>query len=487
MKIWGDILARNRYRKKYRKKKNRSEEVTDTPLQKDGGQAEEASDTEDSEAAEEITAGEDAEVSEEITAGEDTRKSEEASDTEGAETFEESAADEDPEGSADPGDFEEDVAEEDIEEAGDFEGSEEEYYEDEEYYDEEEYYDDEEYSEDATEDYYEDEDGYDPEADPEDEAGYETLEDADDPGYAEEYEDAEDGEGSGYAEETDDAGDGDDPGYAEDYEEAAETEEAGYEEVVEEDEIELVYDDGRDVKKKKKHKESHRLKYTILLIPSNNRTIKQFSLSFDFIIFVTLLVAVVILLLSILVVREATFTQNLRDTIGEQMDTINEQEDEKIVLMGRIEELENTLRDAKVTIDANKTLQQQAAEKETEASIPSAMPLGSSTTIPEFQDGEGKQYIQFTTGYGTKVLATADGTITMCTESEEYGYIVKVDHGNGYESEYMMKCSPQISLGDKVTRGTTIYSADDDNLILTYRVYFNGDRINPMDTIKIDG
>ena len=64
---------------------------------------------------------------------------------------------------------------------------------------------------------------------------------------------------------------------------------------------------------------------------------------------------------------------------------------------------------------------------------------------------------------------------------------LKLDFGNGYESEYLLKDKPQVNEGDRVSRGNTLFTVTTDVTTLSYRVYFNGEVINPMDVIKIDG
>ncbi|MBR6328465.1 MAG: peptidoglycan DD-metalloendopeptidase family protein [Lachnospiraceae bacterium] len=232
---------------------------------------------------------------------------------------------------------------------------------------------------------------------------------------------------------------------------------------------------------------NEKLKYTVLLVPNNNHRVKQFQVSFDFIIFSSAVLAVLLISLAIFIARSASFVQDYEDKLLEKDELITEYEKEEIVLQARIEELEDTLHDAKVTIDATKNLKEQVEKEQTEASIPTSMPVGKIASIPEYQADENKQYIQFIVDRGTKILATADGTVRLIADDDVYGYRLKLDFGNGYESEYLLKDKPQVNEGDRVSRGNTLFTVTTDVTTLSYRVYFNGEVINPMDVIKIDG
>ena len=69
----------------------------------------------------------------------------------------------------------------------------------------------------------------------------------------------------------------------------------------------------------------------------------------------------------------------------------------------------------------------------------------------------------FGTGYGTPIKSTADGAITHAGRDGGYGNLVKIDHGNGYETRYahLSRFAPGIRRGRRVKQGQVIgYSGD---------------------------
>jgi len=232
---------------------------------------------------------------------------------------------------------------------------------------------------------------------------------------------------------------------------------------------------------------SEKLRYTVLLVPNNAGRVKQFRISFDLIIFISLLAAVVVLGAALFVVNTAQTLNQKDEEISKLHDVLLFREQEEIVREARIEELENTLREAKNTIETARKKSDNAEKKSVQAAIPSVMPVKKATSVPEYQDEEGKQYIQFLVEEGTRIYATADGTVKSLTKDEKYGYFLRIDHGNGYESEYILKAKPRFSVDDKVSRGNTLFVVGLDVTTLSYRIYYDDKIINPMDVIKIDG
>lgn len=232
------------------------------------------------------------------------------------------------------------------------------------------------------------------------------------------------------------------------------------------------------VKKENKKPNTKKLRYFVMFVPNNNHRVRQFSISFDMLVFLTGLGAVVMLFVLLTLINTGVKLQEYEKQLNENEQIIT-------LLTADNEKLTKYLREAKVTIDTTTGIQQQEAEKANAAGVPDIIPLNAGVKPTEYDATEG--VVQFNTGYGTKVLSAADGVVSFVGENEKYGYEVKIDHGNGYETVYMINCMPQIGDGDKVMKGFTLYSVDEDGLILTYQVKFNGENLDPMSVIKIDG
>lgn len=64
----------------------------------------------------------------------------------------------------------------------------------------------------------------------------------------------------------------------------------------------------------------------------------------------------------------------------------------------------------------------------------------------------------FGTGYGAPILSTADGVVSFAGWDGGYGNLVKIDHGNGYETRYahLSRFAKNIRRGRRVKQGETI-------------------------------
>ena len=132
------------------------------------------------------------------------------------------------------------------------------------------------------------------------------------------------------------------------------------------------------------------------------------------------------------------------------------------------------------------TAEKQQNEKESLEYIPSGLPLDGQVGVPSTYSKD-KQYITFNTGTGSKVIATGAGTVSYVGESAEYGYVVKIDHGNGYISAYYDHAVPTVSEKDTVIRGSTLFVVDSDNDVLTYQISYEDQLIDPATVMDIDG
>lgn len=64
--------------------------------------------------------------------------------------------------------------------------------------------------------------------------------------------------------------------------------------------------------------------------------------------------------------------------------------------------------------------------------------------------------IDIANSYGTPICAADGGTVTYAGWMSSYGYLVKINHGNGYETYYAHNSSLLVSVGDKVYKGQQI-------------------------------
>lgn len=84
---------------------------------------------------------------------------------------------------------------------------------------------------------------------------------------------------------------------------------------------------------------------------------------------------------------------------------------------------------------------------------------------------------------GTPILATASGKVTFAGWSSGYGYLVKIDHGNGVETYYGHCSKLYVSTGDTVEAGEEIAAVgstgNSTGNHLHFEIRLNGEQVNP--------
>ena len=91
---------------------------------------------------------------------------------------------------------------------------------------------------------------------------------------------------------------------------------------------------------------------------------------------------------------------------------------------------------------------------------------------------------------GTAIKVVADGTVISAGYSGSYGYLVKVDHGNGVETWYAHTSKMYVKKGDTVKAGDVIAAVGSTgnstgpHLHLEIRV--NGEHVDPQDYLYKD-
>lgn len=93
--------------------------------------------------------------------------------------------------------------------------------------------------------------------------------------------------------------------------------------------------------------------------------------------------------------------------------------------------------------------------------------------------------VDYTVPEGTRVFATADGTIRLSTSRpSSTGNAIVIDHGNGYETYYNHLSRSIVRQGQKVRRGDIIALTGNTGLSLLphlhYEIHYNGTPIDPI-------
>ena len=92
--------------------------------------------------------------------------------------------------------------------------------------------------------------------------------------------------------------------------------------------------------------------------------------------------------------------------------------------------------------------------------------------------------LDIATATGTPIKVVADGTVTLAQYSGSYGYLVKVDHGNGIETWYGHTSKMYVKEGQEVKAGDVIAlvgsTGNSTGPHLHFEIRINGEHVNPQ-------
>ncbi|MFR9503153.1 MAG: M23 family metallopeptidase [Rikenellaceae bacterium] len=103
---------------------------------------------------------------------------------------------------------------------------------------------------------------------------------------------------------------------------------------------------------------------------------------------------------------------------------------------------------------------------------------------PFYKTLKSHQGVDYTVPEGTRIFATADGTVKSITTNSTAGKEITIDHGNGYTTSYRHISATTVGRGYKVKRGDIIALSGNTGLSITphlhYEVSYNGMRVDPI-------
>lgn len=237
--------------------------------------------------------------------------------------------------------------------------------------------------------------------------------------------------------------------------------------------------------KEKKNK----INYHILLVPDvESEDVRRISISMQQI--EAALVAVVFLLVASLVYgfimtgqlakAEGTVSElNSKLALVEQ--TNSKLSDENADLSEKVSILSDTVNE--------KVQKENEREEEIARSfIPTGFPMkGTASYNEEETELDGNPVAVFHAGEGTAINAAANGTVASVAGDTSNGYIVMVDHGNGYVSVYRNGSKLLVSEGEEVTADTKLFVIERNHEDLGYQIIKDGEYIDPLELMEING
>ncbi|MDE7323374.1 MAG: M23 family metallopeptidase [Lachnospiraceae bacterium] len=244
-----------------------------------------------------------------------------------------------------------------------------------------------------------------------------------------------------------------------------------------------MLEDRGEVKKK------GNVKYNVLVVPdTGTEAVKQFSVNMQVIkTFVTgiALLMIAALLYCVILTRELNESKNNILVLEVQVSDLTRQNE---WLITQKAEQKEELTKVSAALD-DKVEQEKEREAEIAKSfIPSGFPLTGKASYSENEkELEGNPVTWFEAAQGTSVIATANGTVSSIAGSDATGYIVMVDHGNGYFTVYRNSAQPKVKEGDAVTTETELFKIELWNGKLGYQIIENEAYIDPLSLMEISG
>lgn len=189
-----------------------------------------------------------------------------------------------------------------------------------------------------------------------------------------------------------------------------------------------------------------------------------------------------------------------------QLKELNEQ------LLSENETLESRVASLEENLDQRQAQEHELLAAHEEAYIPKGFPMSGAAQIREEtaaaedeenaedaeDDGEQDETIKivakeewkeviFVAAQGTKVVATAPGTVKETRAAEgEISYVI-IDHGNGYVTTYRNQGTPIVEEGSEVVKGVALFLVGEDNTETGYSIRKDDSYIDPMEMMEIKG
>ena len=106
---------------------------------------------------------------------------------------------------------------------------------------------------------------------------------------------------------------------------------------------------------------------------------------------------------------------------------------------------------------------------------------------PAEQTKDGGTIVNFAAAGGTAVVAAGSGKVVSIADDADYGKALTLDHENGYVTIYYVAAEPKVKEGDELTKGTMLFEIGPDGGILGYQIKKQGEYIDPLQVIEIQG
>ncbi len=173
--------------------------------------------------------------------------------------------------------------------------------------------------------------------------------------------------------------------------------------------------------------------------------------------------------------------ESLTSQLSDLKETTNTLVKENDELQNKVEILSDTVNDK---VQKEEEREAEIVQSHTPTGFPMKSTASYSDTATEL---DGNPIAYFQAPQGTSVLATASGTVSSIETDDAGKNIVTIDHGNGYCSIYRSAATPKVSNGTEVTNQTELFVTGAGSEQLGYQITKDGEYIDPMELMDIDG
>lgn len=268
-----------------------------------------------------------------------------------------------------------------------------------------------------------------------------------------------------------------------------------------------------------KHKK--RINYTVMIVSdSPDGGIHPFYLGKTLVTVLLILIAAVLVISVGVAVHHSAALGRMQERETDLQSMVDELKAENQTLKAENSELSDKVALLSDTVTQNEETKKEQEREEEEKKIPNGFPLAGPAVILQSSEtqteggetdgaedeaadagenaadaeadlkaaeAEAEPIVVFSASAGTKVIATASGTVVLAEPDAAYGYRVVLDHGNGYTSIYRAASEPGVSEGDEVERGGSLYEMQSPEEKLGYQITKDGALIDPLELLEVYG
>jgi len=224
-------------------------------------------------------------------------------------------------------------------------------------------------------------------------------------------------------------------------------------------------------------------KYTVMLIPDSTDKTKVFELPFDKIMrFFVGLAAAALIVVSLLL---SSALKNYRRE-HDETDAIHikKLEDTIIAMNANDEKLGEKIYELEGIIEEKEKREKALHELEMMEAIPNFTAIDGVAVIIRNTD-ENKKRNVYNAMAGTLILATGDGKVAEIGYDSEYGRYLRIDHQNGYITNYYTYAELRFAEGDAVRKGDAIAVITEDNQLIAYEIMKDNEYIDLFEAQKL--